>query len=107
MTTVEIDLARHRSQGSHLLSGRDRGISVRADERLDDRDREKGSVTVAVPEDIYSINTSFFLGLFGPSVRKLGSREAFLGHYKFVCTPLLLEDVERGIREALKKGTPL
>jgi hypothetical protein len=100
-----IDLGRYRTGGSQVFAGRERGQKVRAAARLDEIDRTDNEVEIRVPEDIYSLNSSFFLGMFGDSVRRFGETE-FRRRYRFVG-----EDLEalinEGIREALRTTSPL
>jgi len=89
--------------GGPVYIGRPRGEAARKKLNLDDIDRD-GSVTVEViiPADTYSINSSYFLGLFGDSIRAAGSREAFLKKYIFKCEEVIRESsVESGIERAL------
>lgn len=62
------------------------------------------NVVVSIPKDIYSVNTSFFLGLFGDSVRKFG-RDRFLSKYRFECDDVHRETIKYGVERALKEST--
>ncbi len=88
-----------------VFAGRDRGRAVRNAAQLDAVDQADATVEVRVPDDVYSINSSFFLGMFGKSVRNLGAEE-FRRRYHFVGEDLH-EFVEEGIREALDTSSPL
>ena len=105
--TESIDLGNFRSEGTRVFSGRERGESVRTALNLDAEDENPATVVVVIPEDTYSINTSFFLGLFGRSVRRLGSRDAFFGRYSFRCRPEILDDIEMAVQDALKDSEAL
>lgn len=74
-----------------IYSGRPRGESLRRKYELDAVDSSAEKVTVEVPEGTYSVTSSFFLGLFGPSVLKAGSRDAFFDKYEFHAKPVLLD----------------
>jgi hypothetical protein len=103
MTTI--DLNRYRSPGIGVLAGRERAEMIRASLELDKLDREGGVARVLVPDSIISVNSSFFLGLFGNSVRTLGESE-FRRRYVFAG-----ENAERvredGIRFAVLTESPL
>ena len=100
-----IDLNDYRSAGSRVFAGRDRGRKVREAARLDDHDKKRDVIEVRVPEDVFSINSSFFLGMFGPSIRTLGE-DGFQKRYKFTGKDIgrVIRD---GIDEALRTGSPL
>ncbi len=66
-----------------IYSGRDRGRSAREQFGLDELNLEEADVTVVVPQDTYSVTSSFFLGMFGPLLIEAGSTEAFLKHIHF------------------------
>lgn len=42
---------------------------------LDKLDHQEEVVTFIVPQSLYTISTSFFMGAFGPSVRRLGIKK--------------------------------
>jgi hypothetical protein len=92
------------SRESRVLSGRPRGELMRAQFDLDRLDRLRGPVEVLIPRNLYSMNTSFFLGLFGPSVRALGP-ERFREHYRFDGKPVHLAGIEGDIGRAIREET--
>lgn len=110
MTTAEahlIDLGQARSsQEAKVYSGRARGKHWRRVFELDQLDREPGTVVVKIPTDVFSVNMSFFLGLFGESVRTL-RKEGFEAKYQFECDPVLLPSIRQGIERALKESSAL
>ncbi|MGZ9712614.1 hypothetical protein ACXX82_17610 [Glaciimonas sp. GNP009] len=75
--------------GGPVYSGRPRGELIRAKFALDNIDQSSTLVDIQIPETTYSITSSFFLGLFGPSVVKAGSVEAFFSKYHFEAKPVL------------------
>ena len=89
---------------SGVISGRDCGEEFRKRYQLDKLDGAEGEVQVLIPAEVISMNTSFFLGLFGPSVRRLGG-DGFLSKYKFVCDDVHMETVREGVSRALKEHT--
>jgi hypothetical protein len=102
-----LDLNIYRSADSKVFSGRSRGAAVRQAEQLDSLDTTSEKVVVVIPDDTYSINTSFFLGLFGQSIRAAGSKEAFLARFSFQCPPDLMNDVLSAVDDALKESSSL
>lgn len=100
---IEIDLDKARTSfESRVLSGRPRGAECREMFKVDALDRTAAQVTVSIPRDIYSMNTSFFLGLFGDSVRALGEN-GFTSKYRFDCSAIHNETILDGIERALKE----
>jgi hypothetical protein len=105
-STDMIDLSKY-SPSTIVLSGRPKGEKIRADLRLDAADALPAeTIEVSVPQEVVSMNSSFFLGLFGPSVRKLGATQ-FQQKYIFKAREAVLNDVTRGIRDALESSNPL
>jgi hypothetical protein len=74
-----------------IYSGRPRGESLRRKYELDAIDQSVETVAVNVPPTTYSVTSSFFLGLFGPSVLAAGSRDAFFRKFKFSASPVLMD----------------
>lgn len=68
---------------SKVFTGRDRGKKVRTDSNLDKIENDNESVEIIIPDNIYSINPSFFEELFVNVVTKLG-KDAFLEKFKFI-----------------------
>lgn len=83
------------------LSGHERGLSVREELRIDELDVAKEPVRVVIPPDLYAVTTSFFQGMFAKSVKRFGSRDAFLEHYRFDGTTSVLRQIDRGILAVL------
>lgn len=104
---MRIDLGSYRTANVHVYSGRPRGEAVRRELNLDTIDSDGQTVEVVVPEDVYSINASFFLGLFGESVRKAGSKEQFLKKFVFSCSKEIEKDVLDGIDRAFREESAL
>ena len=101
----ELDFERFRSPGVRVYAGRDRGRDVRRSADLDSLDRDETMVIVQIPDDTYSVNSSFFLGLFGPSIRKLGE-EHFRAKYHFHGRDIS-RTIEACIAEALNTSSPI
>jgi hypothetical protein len=81
--TRRIDMTQHLTAGIGLLAGRDRGEAVRARMKVPELDEGDDVIEVSFPPFVYSINSSFFLGLFEESLDVLGE-EAFQRKYQFV-----------------------
>ena len=104
MMTHRIDLALYRTPGVRVFAGRDRGREVRAAAELDRLDQSSDTVEIVVPGDVFSVNSSFFLAMFGPSIRHL--REPGFRHkYRFT-GKTIDRVVDDGIREALATDGP-
>ena len=67
---------------SKVFTGRDRGADVRAASKIDTIEKQYNEVKIIIPDNIYSINPSFFEELFVNVVRKLG-KDDFLKKFKF------------------------
>lgn len=102
---VDFNKARTSPQAK-VFAGRERGKYWRKEFRLDELDHLDQPVRVIIPADILSLNISFFLNLFGSSIRFLG-RHGFLAHYKFECDPALIPFIEQGVDQALKRSSAL
>lgn len=101
-----VDLSKYQSKDSKVFSGRPYGEKLRKELMLDEYDDLDEKVIVKIPEDTFSMNSSFFLGLFSNSIRKLGELE-FREKYNFECSELIMEDVDEGIKRALKNSNVL
>jgi hypothetical protein len=104
-STIDLNQARTSSQAK-VFAGRERGKYWREKFKIDELDKLPGTVEVIVPADVISLNISFFLNLFGESVRKLG-REEFIKHYHFNSDPILEPLIAQGIEQALKRSNAL
>ena len=72
-----------------VYTGRGRGEDLRKLLKVDQLDSAENIVNVIIPNSTYSISSSFFLGLFGPSIIKSGSKDAFFNHYHFLTNDFL------------------
>lgn len=108
MKNLELTVTHRGGGNSTTFSGRPEGKAVRDLIHVDRMDDDDDTYVVIVPEDTTSFNTSFFLGLFYDSIKKLGSIEAFKKKYilTFECIPdvevreCLLDDIVDGYRRA-------
>lgn len=96
-----IDLDRFTDGGKvRNLAGKDRGEAARA--ALDMENLDSGPrVTVNVPDYLYAISSSYFLGLFSGSVGKFGTKEKFLQHYHFVADASIMKQVFHSVDRCL------
>jgi len=103
-----IDLGQATDNGSvRNLAGKERGESARLMFNIDMLDAGLVStdrtIEVRVPDFIYAISSSYLLGLFSPSVRKLGGPDQFFAHYKFSASASVIKQVTHAVnRSALR-----
>lgn len=91
-----IDLSRHNGQIYKVLSGVDFGEEVRKKLDLDRLDTQPDLVVFSIPECVYSLNSSFFSGLFQKSIKRL-KEQGFREKYQFECSPVIRKNIEDGI----------
>ena len=77
-----IELEDYRVEGAKVFTGRDRGLYVRKECKIDEIECNNEVVKIIIPDNIYSINPSFFEELFFNVVNKLG-KEKFLNKFSF------------------------
>lgn len=99
-----IDLSKH---GGPVFIGRDKGELVREEYNLEEIDTSDRQVVVKIPKDTFSINSSFFLGLFGKSIRSAGTKEKFLQKFAFIDGEQFTKTINDSISRALFEKTPL
>ena len=103
--TKQIDLNEARiPPSSEVITGRDCGEEFRRRFQLDKLDVSTDDVQVLIPPEVISVNTSFLLGLFGDSVRRLG-RDAFMRKYTFQCDDVHRATIHEAIVRAAKEHT--
>lgn len=100
MTSFTVDL-KDLATGK-VYTGRDRGEALRKQIELSLREEEVDEIEVIVPEGTYSISSSFFLGLLGPSVVRAGSKDAFYQRYKFKSPAFLRSVIDEYVMRALQ-----
>lgn len=95
---------RSSSEYSKVFTGRDRGAYVRDESKIDEIESQYDNIKIIIPNDIRSINPSFFEELFKNVVTKLG-KEAFLAKFEFHSegtynvTKPLIEAIQRILRK--------
>ena len=112
---IHLDDFRSEENGyqSKVFTGRDRGKEVRKKSRIDAINKQYDEVIIVIPDNIYSINPSFFEELFINVVTELG-KEKFLEKFKFQCEgtypyqKTLFEAIDRILRpnNAIDDGKP-
>ena len=101
----DIDFA---ALGGPTYTGRPDGERARAQLKIDEREDEPDvEFHVDIPISTYNINSSYFLGLFGNSIRKAGTRDKFLDKFQFETHGKEHKVIDRGIQRALLSGNGL
>ena len=70
------------------------------------KDNDEEIYEFEIAQEVYSFNSSCFLGLFSDSIKKLGEKK-FREKYQFNCSDLIRMNIEDGIRDAVNKANPL
>lgn len=91
---------KHGNVVSKVFTGRDRGEYVREVSRIDYLDTKYNEIEIIIPENIKSINPSFFEELFRNVVTKHG-RDDFMKKYKFISVGSY--KYERTLSEAIQR----
>lgn len=98
---ITINLQQYRNPNSRILCGKTFGIQVRKKMKLDDIDKTEEQVTITIPDDIWSLNPSYFIGVFEKSIHYLGE-ENFRKKYLFQCSnDFIKENIEQEIEDIL------
>lgn len=79
----QINLEKFRVEGAKVFTGRDYGEFVRNESKIDEIEPKFNEVDFIIPDNIYSINPSFFEELFINVVKRLG-KEKFLKKFHFL-----------------------
>lgn len=88
--------------GGRVYVGRPNGEAARRHFKIELLE-ESGSFPIEVifPDSARTITSSFFLGMFGNSVRVAGTQEAFLNRFKFKANSRIENEIKVAIQEAL------
>lgn len=89
------------------ISGRDLGFKQRRHHKLDELEDTNEEIEIIIADNIIFLSSSFFLGMFGDSVRKCGSKEKFKEKFIFKTNGQIESNIEDGINDALKNINPL
>lgn len=60
-----------------VFVGRSNGRLAREHFKLDNSNEKINTIRFVIPKDTISVNSSFFLGLFGPDVQRIGDFDRF------------------------------
>jgi hypothetical protein len=86
-----------------VYTGRPRGEALRTKYMLDEADKSHEPVDVIIPDQTYSISSSFFLGFFGNSVVTEGTKEAFYERFAFRANEMFRKIIDDYVRRALEE----
>lgn len=103
---MKINLGDFQQEGSAIFSGREFATNIRKQLELDKLELTAKEITIVIPQDTISVNTSFFLSLFGSSIRSMG-KVNFLNKYKFECDEIIKEGIMDDIEIATKTSSVL
>lgn len=92
-----------REIGGQVFTGRPRGIALRERFKLERADSRLELVEVIIPEDVYSVTSSFFLGMFDKSILTYGSKDKFREHYSFKVPDRINNRIDEWIGRALRE----
>ena len=84
-----------------VYTGRDLGDKMRKYFELSKKDKDSNQYEIIFPSNIIAISTSFFLALFGDSVRSCSTKEKFENKYIFNVKSNLKSSINDGINDAL------
>lgn len=77
MNNATIDLENFKTIGSKVFTGRNRGIDVRNESKIDQLEGKSIKIVIKIPEDIRSINPSFLEEFLLNVVSKLGKQKFY------------------------------
>ena len=100
MGNEKIVIREYVKKDSKLLSERPNGEKVREQLKLNQKDKDPYTYEIVIDNDFTSLNSSFWLGMFGESVRTL-NEEKFREKYIFKCKDVFLEKIDACIEIAL------
>lgn len=102
--TERIEKIDFKKLGGPTYIGRPNGLAARKNLRIESLERDPAvHFLVLIPKETYNINSSFFLGLFGDSIRMAGSAESFLKKFEFVTEGREYLVISRSVERALSK----
>lgn len=102
-----IDGIPKKSKEIFAISGRELGYKQRKYHKMNRIEDENEEICIYIDEKIIFMSSSFFLGMFGDSVRKCKTKEKFKKKFIFEANSQLDNNIEDGINDALKNINPL
>ncbi len=84
-----------------IYAGRPNGIKARDFFNVENLDIDDERVDVIFPDNARSISSSFFLGMFGESIRKAGSKSEFQKHYHFKTNQHIQKQIDKVLDRAM------
>jgi hypothetical protein len=104
MPRVILDLADFQPEGSKIFAGREAGSRVRHEARIPTWEKGPDELEVRIPAQTYTVSSSFFLALFGETIRNL-TPDVFRRRVIFVGQDISAV-VEQAIWEATEAAKP-
>lgn len=93
---MELKLEDFVNKNDLILYGRNNGISLRQKMNLNHLEDKYENIKIVIPENICSINSSFFIGLFKEFIKN-NSISKFETKYTFICSKEILMNINDGI----------
>lgn len=84
-----------------VMVGREEGSLVRSEIQLDQQENKYNKITVKIPNGTYAIGNSFFCGMFGASVQKLKTADAFFSKFSFEGAEHITKDFRKSVDQIL------
>jgi len=99
---ITIDL---QKLDGRVFVGRSNGQLARKYFKLDSCSEDNCSIEFVIPEDTISVNSSFFLGLFGTDVQRIGDFESFFNYVDISkVNPRFKEQLEVAVKRSLSRS---
>jgi restriction endonuclease Mrr len=95
-----VNLEDFRTPKAKIFTGRERGKQVRNDSKIDEIESNFETVEFIIPDNLFSINPSFFEELFINVVEKLGEKKFY---EKFTFTNQGSYNYEKPLKEAISR----
>lgn len=86
----------------HIFVGEENGAMARKALALDNKDADPHTYAIALPDEVTAVNTSYYLGLFYPSIEKLGA-EPFLAKYRLSLSAISDDELRAIIEENVRR----
>ena len=109
MSESVIKLETYRTKGSKVFTGRDRGIEVRTESKIDELEAKSDKVIIWIPTDVMSINPSFLEEFLFNVVTKL-NKKGFYNKFTFKSDSKRYDisvDLEEAIERILRNENAL